>query len=44
MGPSRSSYLSNTAFFHFHDYGKKRTNFDTPAILNFGKKGFGDPP
>ena len=23
MGPSNSSYLSNMAFFHFHDYGRK---------------------
>ena len=23
MGPSNSSYLSNIAIFHFHDYGRK---------------------
>ena len=23
MGPSNSTYLSNTAIFHFHDYGRK---------------------
>ena len=23
MGPPNSSYLSNTAIFHFHDYGRK---------------------
>ena len=25
MGPSNSSYLSTTAIFHFHDYGRKST-------------------
>ena len=23
MGPSNTSYLSNTTIFHFHDYGRK---------------------
>ena len=23
MGPSNSSFLSNTVIFHFHDYGSK---------------------
>ncbi len=28
MGPSSISYLSNTAIFHFHDYGRK-SNYET---------------
>ena len=27
MGPSNSSYLSNTAILHFHDYGRKSSWF-----------------
>ena len=27
MGPPNSSYLSNTAIFHFHDYGRKSNLF-----------------
>ena len=26
MGPSNNSYLSNTAIFHFRDYGRKSKN------------------
>ena len=32
MGPSSISYLSNTAIFHFHDYGRKsRYSFASPV-------------
>ena len=27
MGPCNSSYLSNIAIFHFHDYGRKSIHF-----------------
>ena len=27
MGPSNSSCLSNIAIFHFHDYGRKSTQY-----------------
>ena len=30
MGPSNSIYLSNTAIFHFHEYGRKGTNWGFP--------------
>ena len=33
IGPSDSSYLLNTAVFHFHDYGRK-SNLDVPKISN----------
>ena len=33
MGPSNSSYLSNTAIFNFYDYGRKSKGVDH-AIYN----------
>ena len=34
MGPSNSSYLSNIAIFHFHDYGRKSI-FLSLDLFNF---------
>ena len=33
MGPSSISYLSNTAIFHFHDYGRKSISLENLKIL-----------
>ena len=36
MAPSNSSYLSNMAIFHFHDYGRKSTRFQSEELCEGG--------
>ena len=33
MGPSNSIYLSNTAIFHFHEYGRKGIKLGIPEQI-----------
>ncbi len=35
MGPSNSSYLSNIAIVHFHDYGRERVPNYTQSLTDF---------